>query len=60
MLDVAQTRPVIDYYERQGKVVAVAGQLPPDQVYERITAQLGPSVFHHEVRATDCLPPVHR
>ncbi|HET7559809.1 MAG TPA: hypothetical protein VFK80_07600, partial [Limnochordia bacterium] len=33
----AQTRPVSDYYRDQGKLLAVNGEGPIDDVFERIT-----------------------
>jgi adenylate kinase len=39
------TRPVVDYYQRQGRVVPVDGSLPVDQVAERI---------FHEIQRHGC------
>lgn len=35
-----QTQPVIDYYARQGRLLKVNGDLPPEQVFDQLLSQL--------------------
>jgi len=35
-----QTRPVVEYYEREGRLVRVDGSLPVDEVYKRVLGYL--------------------
>ena len=35
-----QTRPVAEYYQQQGRLVAVNGDLPVDEVSERVLREI--------------------